>query len=261
MDKIDIKAELDSPDYKVEFNRTLAMRTSMSQCLLFCYMNTSRHPESAEKNFMLRLIDDIIQSVISMEYLGQEGFMNICKRELRYLIELALKANFIVNSSDDGDFDSQVKKFEKLLNSSNINPVNDLQINYLDTDVTAEFKTDVKRLYGFLCKYVHASTHQIQERIAQVMMGRSIGFEGTAALAELNGLLERSYVIVLVFLFNSIPQYVVGDFLVGPDGGINAWYFSQSKYISLIDAKFDYKHERQHILEDLAEIRAQQIRF
>lgn len=48
-----------------------------------------------KNNFFLRLIDDITQSTISIEILPKEGIINTCKRELRYLLELAIKATFI----------------------------------------------------------------------------------------------------------------------------------------------------------------------
>jgi len=261
MNKTDIYAELDSPEYKDEMQKTISMRISMIECLLFCYMDTARDSESAQNNFMLRLFDDLIQSVTSVEHLARQGFMNNCKRELRYLLELALKANFIVRSAFSDDFESQVKKFEKMLNSSNINPINKLPISYLDQVQETEFKTSVKELYGFLCKYVHASTHQIQERVSLAAKGRTIGYEGTDALKELNGLLESVYSSVIVLLFNSLPQHVAGDFLVHEDGGIVNWYFNQSRFVAMIDTKFDYKYERQNKLKELTETRLSMVRF
>lgn len=261
MPHIDIQKELESKEYKYEFNRIVSMRQSMTNCLLFCFMNANRDQESAKRNFTLRLIDDLIQSVTSMEYLAKEGFMNVCKRELRYLLELSLKSCCIVNAAETSAFEDQIKKFEKMLNSSNINPITQLDIDYLTATQSAEFKTDVKRLYGQLCNYVHASTHQIQERNEQAEAGRSIGYEGTTALNELNSLIERTYAAVIVFLFNSIPQFVVGDFMVEDDGSINKWYFNQSKYVTIIDAHFDYKFERQNKLKKLADERTKSLRF
>ncbi|MDB5141166.1 MAG: hypothetical protein JWR12_3082 [Mucilaginibacter sp.] len=261
MQKEEIFKELDSLEYRSEFNRIVSMRESMIDCFLFCFMNANRDQESAKKNFTLRLLEDLIQSVTSMEYLAKEGFMNACKRELRYLLELSLKACYIVNIADGGNFEHQIKNFEKILNSSNINPINTLSITYLSTHQASEFKADVKRLYGLLCKYVHASTHQIQEKVLQIENGRSLGHEGTAALQELNSLVERTYSTVIIFLFNSVPPFVVGDFLVEDDGSINKWYFNQSRYVTIIDAYFDYKFERQNKLQKLADERVTSIRF
>jgi len=262
MQKTDIDKELESPEYKAEFNRTVIMRESMIMCLVFCFMNANRDLESAKRNFTLRLLDDLIQCVTAMEHLAREGFMNSCKRELRYLLELSLKSCFIVNEARGIlPFEDQIKKFEKMLNSPNINPVNQLNFALLTPPQSADFKADVKRLYGVLCHYVHASTHQIQERIAQIDNGRSIGYEGTATLNELNALIERTYAAAIVFLFNAVPPFVVGDFLVESDGSINNWYFKQSKYVATIDAYFDYKHERQHKLQQLAKERLNSVRF
>jgi hypothetical protein len=79
MQKTDIDKELESPEYKAEFNRTVTMRESMIMCLLSCFMNANRDTESAKRNFTLRLLDDLIQCVTAMEYLAREGFTNTVK--------------------------------------------------------------------------------------------------------------------------------------------------------------------------------------
>lgn len=261
MNKEDIYAELNSPEYKAELEKMVSMRVSMIECLLYCYMDTARDSESARKNFILRVFDDLIQSITSVEHLARQGFMNNCKRELRYLLELALMANFIVISAPSEEFECQIKKYDKTLNSPNINLIAAMPISYLDEAQQAEFKDSVRRLYGFLCKYVHASTHQIEERLMQAVAGRTMGYVGTDAFRELNALLEKVYSSVIVFLFNSVPQHVVGDYLVLEDGGIHNWYFNQSRFVGMIDAWFDYKHERQRKLKELSEKRTLMVRF
>lgn len=94
---------------------------------------------------------------------------------------------------------------------------------------------DVKRTYGLLSKFTHASSDQITERINRSMEGRSIGFEGAIEQISLNELVEKVFSQVIIFTLNVVPEYVVGDYLVENDGGMNNWYFLKSKFISLID--------------------------
>ncbi|MFD0992017.1 hypothetical protein [Tenacibaculum geojense] len=223
-------------------------------------MNSARDGVSGERNFFLRMIDDILQSVISIEILAKEGISNTCRRELRYLIELSIKSCLIVNNTTKQSFEDQIDEYEKLLNSSNINPINTLKFFYLK-DKEEEFKTETKRLYGYLCKYSHSSSHQIRERLAKAEIGRTIGYEGIQELRELNNDIEKVLAIVSVMIFHSVAQYVVGDFLVEPNGETVNWYFNQSKYINMIDAEFDYKHERQSILEKLKKDRIERVKF
>jgi hypothetical protein len=224
-------------------------------------MHSIRDGVSGDRNFFLRMIDDIIQSVISIEIIAKEGVINTCRRELRYLIELSLKCCLIVNNTTKQTFEEQISEYESLLNSSNINPINALSFIYLRPDHEDEFKTEVKRLYGYLCKYSHSSSHQIRERLARAQIGRTIGFEGIQQLKELKDDIERVLAIVLVMVFHSVAEYVVGDFMVEPDGQSVRWYFNKSKFISVIDKQFDYKHERQAILPTLKAQRLERVKF
>lgn len=261
MDKAKIDEELNSDAYKDEWNRLLEFRKSITDCLLFCYGNSIRDGVSGDRNFFLRMIDDITQSVISIEIIAKEGILNTCRRELRYLIELSIKSCLIVNNTTKNTFEEQIDEYEKLLNSSNINPINSLTFSYLQPDHEDEFKTEVKRLYGYLSKYSHSSSYQIRERLTRVQIGRTIGFEGVQELKELNDDIEKVFAIVLVMIFHSVAPYVVGDFMVEPNGETVNWYFNKSKYISIIDQQFDYKHERQSILPRLKTERLERIRF
>src|SRR5690606_27629443 len=134
--------------------------------------------------------------------------------ELRYLIELSIKSCFIVNAVGSQTFEEQITNYEKMLNSSNINPINSLSFGYLQPAYEDEFKAEAKRLYGYLCKYSHSSSHQIRERLERAELGRTIGFEGVRELRELNNDIERVYAVVLVMIFHSVAPYVAGDFMV-----------------------------------------------
>lgn len=260
MTKEELITELESKEYKEELNRLFILRNSLMQCLLFCYMNSVRDGVSQERNFFLRMIDDISQSATSITLLAKEGVSNTCLRELRYLIEVATKSCFIVKNSQKSTFKEQIHEYEKLLNSSNINPINTLNFHYL-VDVSEEFKTETKKLYGFLSRYTHASSYQLMERLSRNDDGRTIGYEGIKELRDLNNNIEKVYSVVIVLIFHSVAQYVPGDFLVEDDGRTIEWYFTKSKYVSLIDEKFDYKHERQGILNELKTTRKNRIKF
>ena len=260
MSRIDIETELNSEKYKRELTRLIEMRMSVIYCLHFCYANSTRDGVSGERNFFLRMLDDILQSIISIEMLAKEGIVNTCRRELRYLVELSIKSHFIVANSNKTKFLDQVKEYENLLNSSNINPINTLFLDYFEPEIQKEFKTFTKKLYGYLSSYTHSTTHQIKERLERAESQRSIGFEGTAELRTLNNDFEKVLIVVIVFIFHSVAQYVVGDFMVDPNGETLKWYFNKSRYINLIDEKFDYKFERQDKLLRLKQERIDRLK-
>src|SRR5882757_5737298 len=115
MDKNKIEKELSSDAYKDEWGRLVEMRKSITFCLSFCFMNSARDGISDQRNFFLRMIDDITQSVVSIEIIAKEGILNTCRRELRYLIELSIKSCLIVNNTTKHTFEEQIDEYEKLL--------------------------------------------------------------------------------------------------------------------------------------------------
>ena len=256
-----IHDELNSIEFKKEWARFIEMKRSVIYCLHFCYFNSVRDGVSGEKNFFLRMIDDILQSVVSIELLAKKGITNICRRELRYLIELAIKSNLIVTNTEKQNLVDQVKEYEELLNSPNINPINTLSFDYFEIEVQNEFKSFVKRTYGYLSKYTHSTTFQIIERLEKAESGRTIGYEGINELKELNDDIEKVFLSVLVFIFHSVEQYVAGDYFVEPNGESLRWYFDKSKFINLIDARFDYKAERNGIIDKLIKERIDRTKF
>lgn len=260
MEKINIEDEINSEEYQNEWKRFIDMRNSIIYCLRFCYMNSARDGKSGEQNFFLRMTDDILQSIVSLQTLAKDGFVNTCRRELRYLIEVSIKSCVIVNNRKAEKFEEQIKEYEKILNSSNINPINILSFWYL-TSEQENFKTDIKKLYGHLSKYSHSSSFQILERLNRAENGRPIGYEGVNELKNLNNDIEKVFASVIVLIFHSVAQYVVGDFMVESDGETVKWYFNKSKYLNIIDENFDYKHERQNKLERLIKERLERTTF
>ncbi len=263
MDKSAIERELESIEYKEEWKRHQVINRSLLMCLSFCMMDFGRAPQLSHRNFFTRMAYDIIQSCISIEALAEDGIRNSCRRELRYLLELSIKACFISREYLDENFTEQVEKYEKLLKSTNINIINKIELFFFTEERTSEFRAEAKRTYGALSNYVHLTPHQIYESLALFEAGRHMGFEGVKELTELNSELERTYDLVLTLFLHSIPSNFVGDFMVDRniDGRLVGWHFSKSKYLADIDSYFDYKHERQEFLEEIRDTRTRNIAF
>jgi hypothetical protein len=108
---------------------------------------------------------------------------------------------------------------------------------------------------------VHLTLAQIEERIALASVGRRPGKETPAEVDGFNDLISRGLAASLVLLFHSVPRHVAGEWLVEHDGATTDWYFIGSRFIAGIDCDFDYKHERQHILDQVQAKRTANIRF
>jgi hypothetical protein len=262
MSRIEIDKELQSQEFKDEWNRHEAICNSFLEAVLFCNLNYFRDRINSEVNFFIRVSDDFIQSLIAIKMLSKEGIHNQCRRELRYLLELAVKSCLVSQRNSSLDYQTQITAFEKLLKEDSISIIRDINLHLItDTQLRGDFNTEIKKLYGMLCTYIHVSPHQLVEKIQLAHSGRYIGFEGVAELRQLNDELERTLAYVMVLLFHSIPEWVVGDFLVEDDGSTKEFHFNQSRYIIDIDRKFDYKAERQSKLSQLNLERERKIKF
>lgn len=261
MSNVDINKELESPEYKAEYDKFLFISDSFLQCLLFIYMNCTRSDQLRNKLFFLNVIHDIVQSIFAINILAAEGIRNTCRRELRYLIELAIKACCISQKQSEKSVEEQLTEYKKELKSTNISMIDEINLYFLSEISKTTYLQEIKRMYGEMCSYVHSSPKQIQERLDMANKGRTFGLEGTEELRELNIEIGKVYSYILILLFHSIPQWCVGDYLVERDGETVATYFLKSKYFTEIDEKFNYKHERQDKLKEINDKRKASIEF
>jgi len=254
-------SEFDTPEYKAEIERLDQISNDFLYGLRFCVMDTGRDHNFWDNHLLSFMSQDILQSCYSILSLARDGVRNPCKRELRFLLELAIKQCFIEQSLPNASVQIKVKKYKDLLNTSSISIKSQLELTLLSAQTKAEFLEDIGRFYGATSKYVHLTPDQVLERIALVSNGITAGKEGLSEIREMIQFLGKGYAMILVLIFHSVPSYIAGDFLVETDGTSNKWYFQASKYIAEIDSYFDYKHERQNQLEQIRRVRAENIKF
>lgn len=261
MDSEDVQKELESEEYKKEWSRHNKIFNDFLHFITYSVISYKRVSE-INNNFFIAIFDDIVQSAVAISILARDGIRNTCRRELRYLIELGIKACYIAQKYHDNTFEKQIQQYEGILKSPSISPINQLNLHFLKPyNREEEYKIQVKREYGLMSVYVHSAPQQIYERLGLSKVGRYIGQEGTKELTQLNDEMGLIYSYILVLLFHSLPSWIVGDFLVNMDGTTFDWYFAKSKYVALVDECFDYKHERQDKLDDIRIARAKSVCF
>jgi hypothetical protein len=229
--------------------------------LSFIVQDTARDPSYIDNHLLSYTAQDFLQSTISLPLLIQQGIHNVCRRELRFILEMAIKLCSIQQQQYSSNISSKLDSFKSTLDSSKISVKNQITLEMLTEEKREIFLQDVGRLYGETSNYVHLTTFQILERIRLVDQGYTSGKESPAEVEALNNLIARSLACSLVFLLHSVPSYVAGDLLVNDDGSSPSWIFAQSKYIALIDEYFDYKHERQANLTEIKASRQARISF
>jgi hypothetical protein len=212
-------------------------------------------------HLLFYLAQDFLQSAISIVSLSMEGLISVAKRELRFILESAIKLCFVQRKNYGSTVEAKLTQFDKELSSQRISIKDNLKLHMLPEDLRPAFIEEVGRLYGFTSGYVHLTPAQIQERIAAVDAGRTAGKESAADIADLNALLLRNLAASLVLILHSVPDYVAGDWFVEADGTTVKWRFMCSRFLSGMDSYFDYKHERQERLAEIAAARAVNIKF
>jgi hypothetical protein len=189
----------------------------------------------------------------------REGIHNVCRRELRFILEMSIKTCFVQQKQYNVDIATKLNSFKSILDSANISFRKQLDLSLIPEAERVSFDQEVGRLYGETSRYIHMTQSQILERIELVDQNRTSGKEGPDEIESLNRLIGRGLACSLVLLLHSVPDYVAGDLLVEPDGKSLKWFFAQSRFIALIDEQFDYKAERQANLKEVRKARWSQV--
>jgi hypothetical protein len=158
-------------------------------------------------------------------------------------------------------FEDQIDEYKNILKKSEFNLINSIQLKLLAAESADEFKKEAKRMYGVLSAYSHSTPFQVSERLGLEKAGKTIGYEGTEELRNLNDYAQLTYSYIATLFAHALEEWVLGDFLVESNGERNPWHFRKSKYIAMLDERFDYKHERQENLQRIKSDRLADIEF
>lgn len=250
------------PEYlNLEFSRTNEMIMDFIKWMQFCILDTARDLNFHDNHLLSFLNQDILETLTGVLVHVKEGIHTPAIRESRYLLELSIKLTYIQQKNYTMSIDEKLSIFYKFLKSTNITPMKEIDLNYLDTKSAKNFLSDVGQLYGESSRFVHVTPDSIKYRRERVENDRMLGNESDEDLKSLNDLLQKIYASSIVLISHSIPQYVIGDWHVNSSGELKNWYYMKSKYIAEIDSTLDYKHERKEILERIQAERRKGIFF
>jgi hypothetical protein len=191
--------------------------------------------------------DDVMQSILAIRFLVKDGIYNICKREIRYLLEMIVK--FLVvdqeNARDNISFKIQRLSDNSYIPNSSIEVVNRMRTPFTK-EVDKQLKDEIKDIFYKACAYVHPSKRQIEEQLDNYSKGAGIGFQTAKMLAENNKLIFRVYDIILTMLFIGFGESMSGYLFIELYDTNPKWKFHKGKYIKQYSDLFNYKFERQH---------------
>lgn len=236
-----------SPQYQNEVTFISRMTSDIVHLLNLCLLYSSRAREHSDNSLVVRSMDDLTQSVLAAWSLVQGGLINPVKRELRYVIESSVKYLFVDQKS--GGSKPLAKLHERLdylhatLDSSLDVRVH-VKMHLFHPEDAKQFIDELYDAYRECCAYVHVSRRQIDERLLLAKEGRSLGFETAEDIRKIGRLMFRVYDMALAMYFHGYGTAMTGDVFLTVLDDWPSWKFHKGKYVGLVSAYYDYKHER-----------------
>lgn len=191
-------------------------------------------------------IDDFLESAISIVTLAEQGVFNVGRRELRYMLESAVKCVF-VDQALPGDaalvdriaFASDAVRVPR----SSVDVVDQVRLGIVPNP--HEFRSAVHSTFGTLSGYTHVSKRQLEERYRRSERGEFSGFESATTLRTFVRLMVQTYDLVLALIFEGIGPSFTGDLFVEIFDEEKRWAFHKTRFVKQVSRFFDYKAERQ----------------
>lgn len=203
----------------------------------------SRYPDHSSW-LLSTLVEDFLESPVSIELLAHNGVFNVGRRELRFLLEAAVKRTYVDElAPPTASLADRLTLLHTKVPRSSVDVVDELTLRMLpDPDA---FRSAVKSAFGALSGYTHPSRKQFDERLAKAARGQAIGFETADTLKPFNRVLFEVYDLVLTLVFEGIGPAFTGDLFTTVFDHEATWRFHRGRFVKLVSQHFDYKAERQ----------------
>ncbi len=226
-----------------------------------CALAASRWSAFCENYLLPTFLDDIVEAALTAQLAIENGALNPARRELRYMLEVAVNIAYVDEIRAKDSLDERTKYYRsKGVNKSNVDHIFDLPLRLLGDQKTS-FATSVRDAWVRASNYVHLTKRRLDEKLQLREQGITLGFETTEILKQVVADVHEACSIVMVLTFETIGPSFAGDILVGTLDERDDWAFRANGYIAVVDSHFDYKHERKDSLDQIIQRRNGRIRF
>lgn len=240
------KQTLESPDFQNALQRLDQLGGDFLEAQSYVRMQGTRFAAS-DDHLMFRFAPQLAESVLAVSAAAREGMQNSARRELRFLLEAAVKYSAC-------DFSNEARTLEErreLLRDKKARFRDWVSRLYYFEDFAeiAEANSQTLALYSELSSFVHASWPLTEQDERLRSQGESLGMESLATLNRFNELAFAVYDIVLVRIFHGVGVSMAGDIFTTILDDDVAWIFHKGRFMTQLSKCFDYKHERQERLK------------
>ena len=226
-----------------------------------CEIAASRWQDFGDKYLLPRHFDDIVEAALTAQLAIENGALNPARRELRYLLEVAVNVAYVDEVRAKDSFDDRVAYYRgKRVKKSNVDHVFELPLRLLG-DHKKKFAASVQSAWVRASNYVHLTKRRIDEKLRLREEGVVIGMETVEMLRDVVSEVHEACSFVVALTFETIGPSFTGDLLVDSLDEQDQWAFHSNAYIAVIDSYFDYKHERKERLEKIGQRRESRIKY
>ena len=250
-----------SPEYQEQLIFLRRTIFDLVTTLRLCTVAASRWQKFTDDYLFSRHIDDLVEAASIVQFAIENGALNSARRELRFILEVAVNIAFVDEVRARDTFEERIDFYRgKRVSKSNVDHIRELPLRLLPAH-KEQFASSVVKAWVKATNYVHLTKRRVDEKLELRARGVELGFESIEMLKEVVDEVHEVCSIVIVLAFETIGPSFTGDLIVDNLDTMEEWAFHASGYVALIDAYFDYKHERKHKLSQLAEQRKGRLRY
>lgn len=236
------KEVLESRPFQDALKYTQGLASDFLMALSYVRLQGTRFG-AEEDLLMFRFAPSFVESVTSIQMLAHEGLQNAARRELRFVLEAAVKLSSLDFCENSADFESRLaglgesgKRFEDYVAT----------LSYFEEfENPKDINDEMLSLYSELSTYIHASVPNFEATMNRSRKGEPAGQETVSTLNSFNKLCFRVLDIVLVRVFHGVGLSLAGETYVHCLDNEPKWRFHKGKFTQRLSRCFDYKAERQ----------------
>lgn len=229
-------------DAQTHLSRLLS---DFSQTLQLSAVYFTRYPH-ARQWMQQANVDDLVESVVAIPLLVDQGIFNSALREMRYILEALVKFVYVDQQLPGDSLLEERIAFladNAKVPRSSVEPIDRMTLRLVPQP--DEFRGAVKQAFKSLSAYVHPSRSQIDERLRRAARGEFSGFEGPKVVEAFNRLTSQTLDLAVVLICEGIGPAFTGDLYIQLIDDYPDWKFHRTRFAAQISQNFDHKLERQ----------------
>ncbi len=234
-----------SEAYLAQQRRLISVQEGLSATLATIWLMATRSKAIVENSLSFTFTHDAFQTMGAITFLASEGMYAPAKRELRYLLESAVKHSFVDLKSDSKPLSDRIAYLEKKVPRSSLDFIKAQNFFGLTAAQEADFKASISSAYGSLSAFVHRSPTQLRQELSRMGKGAPAPKLVAAEFERFNRECFAVYDIVAFLQFQVLGPGLSGDAFVHAFDSVHRWPFHKGKFCNFLSRHYDYKVERQ----------------